>query len=97
MAGRTDPVPQRTITESETINGADFGVWIDASSAAVTLTMPRVATVHSQVFELVVKDETNNIFIDPNGVNINGVSGLFQIYEGEAITLHNDGSNYRII
>ena len=66
--------------ESYTANISDT-VFVNTASGAYTITLPTSVTLgdNLKIIDLANNAETNNITVDPNGLNIDGASGNFII------------------
>jgi len=86
---------QTTKTSDYTASSGD-SVWVDASSSAVTVTLPSPSK--DKKVRVIAVDATNTVKLKRNGSEkINGLAADITLKQDEALTLESDGTNWRII
>lgn len=76
----------------------DGTILIDASTAAVTITLLTAVSNSGKRFDLKCIDDTNTVLIDPAGVEtLDGAAGSFQLYKDESLTIQSDGVSWYIL
>jgi len=78
-------------TANYTVLATDYTILVDASSTAVTITLP-ASPSEGQLWNIKVKDSTNTVTISPNGNNLDGESSDIALIEDESITVQADNS-----
>jgi hypothetical protein len=86
-----------TVTKSSNYTASNYeNVLVDASSSAVTVTLPSVAT--DLMVTIKATDATNTVTIaSPNAETIDGDSNRTIDQKNVALTITSDGSNYYIV
>lgn len=85
-----------TKTGDHTITSDDYTIMADASSSAVTLTLPSSPEA-GRIYHIKCIDNTNTVTLDSNGNNIDGDSSNIILIEYETITVQSDGSDWYIL
>jgi hypothetical protein len=86
---------QSTVTSSTTAGNYD-SIWVDASSAAVTVTLP--TPTQSYRVAVTAVDASNTVTVARNGTeSINGSASDLTLVEGESVTLESDGTNWQVV
>ena len=91
--------PITTITTNTTLDKTYYTVLADASSGAITVTLPQASTVDRVMFNIKKIDSSvNKVTVDGNGSETIDGSTTFDLTgEDESITIHCDGSSWYIV
>lgn len=92
------PAPIATVTGSTGVTPTDYTLLVDASSSAVTITLPTAADNYGR--QAVVKkidSSANVVTIDGDGANIDGNATHDLTTQWEVVQLHCNGSDWFII
>jgi len=88
-----------SITSDTTLTVNDYLSLVDASSAAVTMTLPSAASTNGQQFIIKKTDSSSNtVTIDGNGSEtIDGDTTLVINFQYDSATLVSDGTSWSIV
>jgi hypothetical protein len=85
--------PIKTVVEDYPVQGRDFTIVVDASSTAVTVTLPSEPT-KGKVYNIACLDSTNAVQVDFNGKNFYDSSDDETLFKGENLKVQYDGTKY---
>ncbi|RLC88227.1 MAG: hypothetical protein DRJ03_03520 [Chloroflexi bacterium] len=87
-----------SVTAAYTATDLDSAIIVDATSGAVTVTLPDAATVDQKILTIKKIDNSNNVTVDGNGSQtIDGSATQVLSTQYEALTIQSDGSNWYIL
>ena len=87
----------RSITTTGNILATDTTVRIDASSGAVTATLPDATTNSGKIFAIKATDVTNTVTIDTAAGNIDGSASVTLDNQYDSIIVQSNGTNYDLL
>lgn len=87
------------VTGNTTLTAEHRTVLVDASAAAITITLPPAANHPSKRYEVKKLDASANaVTIVPSGTEtIDGAANLDSATQGDSVVLKSDGTNWRIV
>lgn len=87
------------VTGSTTLTAEHRTVLVDATAAAITITLPPAVNHPSKRYEVKKVDTSaNTVTIAPSGTEtIDGAANLDSATQGDSVVLKSDGTNWRIV